>query len=152
MRKKQSAFTLVEVMIVVAIIADILIVAVPGLMRAKQSAQNARFEEDLRIASSAFMMYYTENGSWPADSAAGVIPPGMTIYLKGMDFTGGTPLGGNWNWDVNAAAHQAGISVLVPNSNFLQMQRIDTQIDDGVLSTGAFQNVSADTYSYSLEY
>src|SRR5437899_611785 len=43
MHRRQAAFTLVEIMIVVAIIADLSLIAMPAFMRARDSAQNARF-------------------------------------------------------------------------------------------------------------
>jgi type II secretory pathway pseudopilin PulG len=139
-------------MIVVAIIADVLIVAVPGLVRAKQVSQNSKFEENLRIAAAAFQMYYVENGSWPPSAAAGVVPTGMAIYLKGMDFTAVTPLDGTWKWNYNSATRQAYISTTLTPDDTLRMQKVDAQIDNGVLSTGSFQEVSANTYAYYLEF
>jgi type II secretory pathway pseudopilin PulG len=144
--------TLLEIMIVVAIISDVLIVAIPGLVRAKKSGQNAKFEENLRIAAAAFQMYYVENGTWPPTAAQGVVPPGMAIYLKGMDFTSVTPLDGTWKWDFNTATRQAGITTTITPDDSLRMAQIDAQIDNGVLATGSFQSVSANTYTYYLEF
>ena len=144
--------TLLELMIVVAIISDVLIVAIPGLVRAKQSGQNAKFEENLRIAAAAFQMYYVENGTWPATAGTGIVPTGMTLYLKGMDFTEITPLGGTWKWDYNTSTRKAGITTTITPNDTLRMQKIDNQIDNGVLSTGSFQSVSGNTYAYYLEF
>jgi prepilin-type N-terminal cleavage/methylation domain-containing protein len=152
MRKRQSAMTLLEVMIVVAILADVMIIAIPGLVRAKQSGQNAKFEENLRIAASAFQMYYVENGKWPPSAATGVVPPGMALYMKGMDFTELTPLGGQLKWDYNPATRQAGISTTITPDDQLRMQRVDAQLDDGVLTTGSFRSLSPNTYTYYLEF
>jgi type II secretory pathway pseudopilin PulG len=144
--------TLLEIMIVVAILADVMIIAIPGLVRAKQVSQNSEFEENLRIAASAFQMYYVENGSWPPTAATGVVPPGMALYLKGMDFTALTPLGGNWKWDNNTSTRQVGITTSITPNDTLRMAKIDAQIDNGVLSTGSFQSVSGNTYAYYLEF
>jgi type II secretory pathway pseudopilin PulG len=143
--------TLIEVMIVVAILADVMIIAVPGLIRARQTSQNAKFEENLRIAAAAFQMYYVENGSWPATTPPGDVPTGMSLYLKGMDFADTTPLGGVFQWEYNLTTRRAGIITTAPN-DALRMQKIDTQIDNGVLTTGAFQSVSGNTYAYYLEF
>lgn len=139
-------------MIVVAILADLAIIAIPGLVRAKQSGQNAKFEENLRIAASAFQMYYVENGSWPATAAAGVVPPNMTLYLKGLDFAETTSLGGVLRWEYNPATRRAGITTTITPNDTLRMQKIDAQIDNGVLATGSFQSVSGNTYGYYLEF
>jgi type II secretory pathway pseudopilin PulG len=144
--------TLIEVMIVVAILADVMIIAVPGLIRARKTGQNAKFEENLRIAAAAFQMYFVENGSWPATSAPGVVPTGMSLYLKGMEFSDVTPLGGTLQWEYNPATRRAGISTTITPDDPLRMQAIDTQIDDGILTTGSFQSLSDNSYTYYLEY
>ena len=144
--------TLLEIMIVVAILADVMIIAIPGLIRAKQTSQNAKFEENLRIAAAAFQMYYVENGSWPASAAAGVVPAGMALYLKGMDFSEATPLGGSWQWDNDSSTRRAGIITSITPNDSLRMQKVDNQIDNGVLATGSFQSVSGNVYAYYLEF
>ena len=62
-----------------------------------------------------------------------------------------TPIGGQWNWDMNSAGFTAGVSI----SNFIctdaQLQEIDAKIDDGDLTTGNFQKVSANRVMYILE-
>jgi prepilin-type N-terminal cleavage/methylation domain-containing protein len=89
MRKRQSAMTLIEVMIVVAILADVMIIAVPGLIRARQTSQNAKFEENLRIAAAAFQMYYVENGSWPATTRPSSSVQTVSASLALPKLTGG---------------------------------------------------------------
>ena len=144
--------TLLEVMIVVAILADVMIVAIPGLVRAKQTGQNAKFEENLRIAAAAFQMYYVENGSWPATAAPGVVPTNMSLYLKGMDFTEPTSLGGLFQWEYDPATRRAAIITTITPNDALRMEKVDMQIDNGVLTTGSFQSVSGNIYAYYLEF
>jgi type II secretory pathway pseudopilin PulG len=144
--------TLLELMIVVAILADVMIIAIPGLVRAKQSAQNAKFEEELRTAAASFQMYYVENGTWPASAGPGIVPTGMSLYLKGMDFSALTSLGGSWKWNYNSATRQAGITTTLTPDDSVRMAKIDAQIDNGVLTTGSFQAVSGNTYAYYLEF
>ena len=65
MKKKFSigrqAFTLVEIMIVVAIIALLASIAVPGFLRARKRSQASRIINDLRLIDSAVDMYAIEN-------------------------------------------------------------------------------------------
>ena len=56
----KSGFTLVEIMIVVAIIALLASIAVPGFMRARKRAQASRVINDLRIIDSAIDQYAIE--------------------------------------------------------------------------------------------
>ena len=53
----QKAFTLVEIMIVVAIIALLAAIAVPGFMRARKRSQASRILTDLRLIDSAIDQY-----------------------------------------------------------------------------------------------
>jgi len=55
-----AAFTLVEIMVVVAIIALLASIAVPNFLRARKRSQAARCLEDLRIIDSACDQYAIE--------------------------------------------------------------------------------------------
>jgi prepilin-type N-terminal cleavage/methylation domain-containing protein len=57
----KSAFTLVEIMVVVAIIALLASIAVPNFLRARKRSQATRILEDLRIIDSAIDQYAIEN-------------------------------------------------------------------------------------------
>jgi prepilin-type N-terminal cleavage/methylation domain-containing protein len=57
----KSAFTLVEIMIVVAIIALLASIAVPNFLRARKRSQATRILEDLRVIDSAIDQYAIEN-------------------------------------------------------------------------------------------
>jgi len=59
--KRQGGFTLVEIMIVVAIIALLAAIAVPGFLRARKRSQASRVVNDLRLIDSAVDQYAIEN-------------------------------------------------------------------------------------------
>ena len=59
--KKRGGFTLVEIMIVVAIIALLAAIAVPGFLRARKRSQASRVINDLRLIDSAVDQYAIEN-------------------------------------------------------------------------------------------
>ena len=150
--RRAAAFTLVEIMIVVAIIALLVVMALPSFLRARQHAQNAKFVNALRIAVDAFQMYATENNTYPADVNRAVVPPGMALYFgPTLDWTKPTPIGGNWDWDYNVFGFTAGVSVVGSSADVAQMTEIDAKIDDGNLSTGSFQNTASDRYTSIIE-
>src|SRR3954466_7761363 len=76
---RRSAFTLVEIMIVVAIIALLAAIAVPGFLRARKRSQASRIINDLRLIDSAVDQYAIENNK---SSGAAVGTSDWTNYLK----------------------------------------------------------------------
>ncbi len=143
--RKSGGFTLIEIMIVVAIIALLAALALPTFLRAKASSQNAKFVNALRCASSAIEMYAGEhNGTFPADANRGVVPDGLASYLDPtLDWTQPTPIGGLWDWDFNVFGITAAVSVVSPTAAQSQLLEIDRGFDDGDLSTGRFQSITA---------
>jgi prepilin-type N-terminal cleavage/methylation domain-containing protein len=76
---KRAGFTLVEIMIVVAIIALLAAIAVPGFLRARKRSQASKILNDLRMISGAVDQYAIEN-SKKSDDTVGI--DDWTRYLK----------------------------------------------------------------------
>jgi prepilin-type N-terminal cleavage/methylation domain-containing protein len=152
MRKRRDAFTLVELMIVVAIIALLAVLSLPAFLRARQRTQNTKFVNALRVASGAFDTYAIEHGSYPPDANRGIVPAGMDTYFDhSFDFTAVTPIGGRWDWDKDIFGFKAGVSVVDPSALQVQLLEIDQSWDDGNLITGHFQDKGSHRYSQILE-
>ena len=60
MNRKHAGFTLVEIMIVVAIIALLAAIAVPGFLRARKRSQASKILNDLRMIDAAVDQYAIE--------------------------------------------------------------------------------------------
>ncbi len=58
--QRRSGFTLVEIMIVVAIIALLAAIAVPGFLRARKRSQATTIKNDMRLIDSAVDQYAIE--------------------------------------------------------------------------------------------
>ncbi|MEW6234062.1 MAG: prepilin-type N-terminal cleavage/methylation domain-containing protein [Candidatus Omnitrophota bacterium] len=65
---KNKAFTLIELLIVVAIIGILAAIAVPNFLNAQTRAKIARVESDLKSLSTALSMYRLDNNRPPDDS------------------------------------------------------------------------------------
>ncbi len=77
--KKRAGFTLVEIMIVVAIIALLAAIAVPGFLRARKRSQASKIINDLRLIDGAVDQYAIENSK---SSGFSVGTADWTNYLK----------------------------------------------------------------------
>ncbi len=77
--KKRAGFTLVEIMIVVAIIALLAAIAVPGFLRARKRSQASKIINDLRLIDGAVDQYAIENSK---SSGFSVGIADWTNYLK----------------------------------------------------------------------
>ena len=102
---KRGGFTLVEIMIVVAIIALLAAIAVPNFLRARKRSQATRILEDLRIVDSSIDQYAIENNKSTGDT---VIWTDIQKYLKngsvlynsnGTDLLGNQYSGGSFSVD-----------------------------------------------------
>ncbi len=76
---KRAGFTLVEIMIVVAIIALLAAIAVPGFLRARKRSQASKILNDLRLISGAVDQYAIESSKL---SGSQVDVEDWTKYLK----------------------------------------------------------------------
>ena len=76
LNKRRGGFTLVEIMIVVAIIALLAAIAVPGFLRARKRSQASRIMNDLRLIDSAVDQYAIENNK--ASGSRFPLPNGPT--------------------------------------------------------------------------
>lgn len=90
---KNSAFTLVEIMIVVAIISLLAAIAVPNFLRARKRSQATRVLEDLRVLDNALDQYAMESNKVSGATAnftdlKNYIKTGTTLYETGADIFG----------------------------------------------------------------
>lgn len=150
-KPRKDGYSVIEMLIVVAIIADLALIATPYFFRARQSAQNTRFMNDLRICVAAVEMYAAENTRYPAESPAGTVPPGLGIYLNKLPWGQSNTLNGSWDWDYQTNGVKAAVSVVLPVDDDVRMSDIDDRMDNGALVTGAFQKTGARRYSYIIE-
>ena len=118
-----SGFTLVEIMIVVAIIGVLTAIAIPSFQKARTNSRNAAFMNDLRIIEGAINTFSLEKGGYPADVNEKIIPPELVPYLTRMNWSNPTPIGGYWDYDYNWGM-TCGIGVLGPSRSDAEMAQL----------------------------
>ena len=93
LKSNYAGFTLVEIMIVVAIIALLAAIAVPGFLRARKRSQASKILNDLRMISGAIDQYAIENSKKSDDVVAvqdwtKYLKKDTSLYLTGQDLFG----------------------------------------------------------------
>src|SRR3954462_4501380 len=92
-QKSRAGFTLVEIMIVVAIIALLAAIAVPGFLRARKRSQASKILNDLRMIDAAVDQYAIEtnpetgNAGGPTDGT-NYVKRGVILYNPGTSLLG----------------------------------------------------------------
>jgi prepilin-type N-terminal cleavage/methylation domain-containing protein len=90
---KRGGFTLVEIMIVVAVIALLAAIAVPGFLRARKRSQASKILNDLRMIDSAIDQYAVETGKQTGNTVGvadwtNYVKKDSTLYATGKDLFG----------------------------------------------------------------
>ena len=90
---RRGGFTLVEIMIVVAIIALLAAIAVPGFLRARKRSQASKILNDLRMIDGAIDQYAIENGKKTGDPVGvtdwtNYVKKDSTLFVTGQDLFG----------------------------------------------------------------
>jgi prepilin-type N-terminal cleavage/methylation domain-containing protein len=93
LRSRRTGFTLVEIMIVVAIIALLAAIAVPGFLRARKRSQASRVINDLRLIDSAVDQYAIETSKKSGDPVdvtdwTNYLKKGTNLFVSGKDILG----------------------------------------------------------------
>jgi prepilin-type N-terminal cleavage/methylation domain-containing protein len=90
---KHAGFTLVEIMIVVAIIALLAAIAVPGFLRARKRSQASKILNDLRLIDGAVDQYSIETSRKSGDVVnvtdwTNYLKKDTRLYVTGQDLFG----------------------------------------------------------------
>jgi len=82
-RSRLAAFTLVELLVVIGIIALLVSILIPTLTSARRSADRLKCGSNLKQIGNAFRLYEADNkGFWPMSIYQWTVPPDTTIREK----------------------------------------------------------------------
>jgi len=117
LNKNRGGFTLVEIMIVVAIIALLAAIAVPNFLRARKRSQASRVLQDMRMIDSAIDQYAIETNKSTGNTVdwtdiKSYLKTGSKLYnSEGADMLGYQVNGGSFTVDgiprINASTFNA---------------------------------------------
>ena len=109
---RQQAFTLVELMIVVAVIAVIAAMAIPSLLNARKAANEATIVGFLRTLATINNQFMARHGTYIVNNA----PFDTSVYslveaARGVsDVYAGQYVGGEFRWEATAWPRQPGVT------------------------------------------
>mgnify|MGYP001615353218 FL=1 len=78
---RTRAFTIIQVMVSMSVGSIVMSFAVPKVKQAERQSRSTIIIADLRTFVTAFEGYAQEGRGWPAESAAGELPPEMAERL-----------------------------------------------------------------------
>ncbi|MDH4098984.1 MAG: prepilin-type N-terminal cleavage/methylation domain-containing protein [Nitrospirota bacterium] len=105
LNKNQRGFTLLELMIVIAIVGILVTLAVPSFRTATIKAREAVLKEDLYVIRSVIDQYYADNGTYPPTLQDLVAKQ----YLRSIPIDPFTSSASTWEEVIDTAAETSGV-------------------------------------------
>jgi prepilin-type N-terminal cleavage/methylation domain-containing protein/prepilin-type processing-associated H-X9-DG protein len=111
--RRRSGFTLVELLVVISIIAVLLALLVPAIQKAREAANRASCQNNLKNIGIALMNYQHSNRAFPPGAKTTTMPTGTVSHSWGtllLPFIDQESLEKQYNYAVNWSANTATIA------------------------------------------
>lgn len=155
-KKQKQGFTLIEILIVVAIIAILASVVLVGLGPTQQQGRDARRLSDLRETQTALELYYNKNGTYPSASSWSALSTAITGANIGItqalpsDPTNNTTYYYNYGVASDGASYVIGATLENKSNSALTGYNPPTNIPSGFSLGGTGTVCSKDAGEYCL--
>jgi prepilin-type N-terminal cleavage/methylation domain-containing protein len=143
MRKEQKGFSLIELLIVVAIILIIAAIAIPNLMRSKMAANEASAVASLRTINTSAVSYSTTYGPFPtalSNLAPSSTPSSTAADLVDSVLATGTKSGYTFSMSGNGTLYTVNadpVSASTGQRHFFTDQSLVIRADTSTTATAA---------------
>ena len=118
---QRNGYTFMEILIVLIIVGLLVKIAFPRYHEMKRQATAGKAAGDYNALKLASYAYHTEFQTWPAEAAAGTVPPELVNDLpEGFDFDRGEYILDWQNWQLPSGLPQ------FPGQNMLMAVTIST--------------------------
>ena len=141
--RNRKGFTLIELMIVIAIIIILAAIAIPNYLKMTERARKASIESDLKSVATALETYSTDWGGYPVASSAESLYDSGTDVFK--ELTGGLAAGsGTNNSDNTTTTGEKGpIQYIIKNALLSISKTVGTDGSCDYTSDGSTYTITA---------
>jgi prepilin-type N-terminal cleavage/methylation domain-containing protein len=149
-----KGFTLIEILVVVVILGILAAMVIVQIADVGEDAEKVAFITSGQTFADAAKRFHLDHGAYPNDTTPGQLPDGFAEYINFNAWLAPTPVGGQWDAELNEDGIIAAVGVVfdgTDNKSNQYMQEIDASIDDGDLGTGFFRRFNANRYFFIVD-